>query len=229
MRFEQSPGTGIGTGLSYRYLSGVLKTQLILPIRHDIGQLLDKLEQSGEFGFRDWELVRQTLGFAYGSRRAFTYRSPKTPTPQYIVNQAAMLMIKRATNQRAEDWLSVGFAGYCENVVFKTNIVTWHEYQLEDFRIGPNWRMALRQLVANRRIRQWTEMFELKLRDYFAAEQITAFGMTTFLVESNPKAFLDFIKQVALGTKTADALALAYGKDVNALDQDWLKWIARQR
>ena len=89
--------------------------------------------------------------------------------------------------------------------------------------------MALRQLVANRRIRQWTEMFELKLRDYFAAEQITAFGMTTFLVESNPKAFLDFIKQVALGTKTADALALAYGKDVNALDQDWLKWIARQR
>ncbi len=201
---------------------------VILATRNDYLRVIDKFEESGEFGGRDWTLARQLSGFTQNSNLSVSFKA-SVPAPQHAVNSAGMLLINRSTNYKGGDWLRVGFSAYLEYTIFKMNAVTWADYELTDFNIDNNWRLALRQLLTQRRIRPWDEMSSMQLRNYGAAEHISAFGMVRFLIETDRKGFLDFIQAISEGTETQAALESGYGVDLPTLEKRWTNWISRGR
>ena len=87
----------------------------------------------------------------------------------------------------------------------------------------------MRRLAAFNKLKPWKSMFALELRDYQAPEHITSFSMVAFLIRTEPVKFLDLVRAIGQGTPAEAALTEAYGKSVEKLQVDWVKWLAGRR
>ena len=63
------------------------------------------------------------------------------------------------------------------------------------------------------------------LRDYDVRDYLQTFGMVTFLIQSEPKKFLKYTRNLRAGQEDAKALEEAYGKTVAQLEPECAKWI----
>lgn len=174
-------------------------------------------------GRQEWALVRDVSG-AWSKDLIFYKVTPEGPPPEHqAISLLASYQIREATGYRDSPWLNVGYAAFCENVTLKANRVTSLEYALNNLRFDPDWSLAIRRLAAAGGLKTWPDMFPKLLRDYQAEDHLTAYAMVAFLIQYQPRKFLDFIQETKSGMGSAEALEAAYGETIPELQQRWVK------
>ena len=129
------------------------------------------------------------------------------------------------TNFRASRWLAEGYAEYSEFVAMKKNL--WRTvYNMNPGPESGDWVSQVRQLAAARQLRPWEEQMKRDLTDWDARDYLQTFGMVSFLVQTEPKKFLTFTRNIRTGAEETPALEGAYGKKLAQLEADGNKWIA---
>jgi len=141
------------------------------------------------------------------------------------VSMAGQQQIMRATSGKAPTWLREGFAAYCENAVLGKNLVHGVDYEIAKLDFNPDWSIEMRRLAALNQLKPWETMFSIELRAYMVPEYVTSFSMVTYLIRSEPQKFLAFVRGLSSGTEPQAALTGAYGRTVDELQTDWVKWL----
>ena len=178
----------------------------------------------------NWSIVKQVAGSTIGDTSFFRQMQAGSPPPAHMaVNMAGKQQMLRASSRRAPVWLREGFASYCENAVLGKNLVHAIDYEVSKLQLNPDWSIEMRRLAAFNKLKPWKSMFALELRDYQAPEYVTSFSMVAFLIRSQPVKFLNLVKAIGQGMQSEAALTEAYGKGVDKLQNDWLKWLAGRR
>jgi hypothetical protein len=128
------------------------------------------------------------------------------------------------TNYKAPRWLAEGYAEYSEYVGLKTNL--WHTVYNQNPGPTPgDWVGQVRQLAAGGQLRPWAEQMTRDLQDWDVRDYLQTFGMVTFLIQSEPKKFLKYTRNLRAGQEDAKALEEAYGKTIEKLEPECAKWI----
>lgn len=128
------------------------------------------------------------------------------------------------TGNRAPRWLAEGYAEYSEYVGLKKNL--WHTVYNQNPGPTPgDWVGQVRQLAAGGQLRPWPEQMTRDLRDWDVRDYLQTFGMVTFLIQSEPKKFLRYTRNLRTGQEDAKALEEAYGKTIAQLEPECAKWI----
>lgn len=147
--------------------------------------------------------------------------------PEYqAVKFAATRQMMLATNWKAPEWLWEGLGAYGQQAALgDVRISTVYSSEK-----GPkavySFRDA-RQQASQRKLRPWPDMLQRELRDFEAADYFQSLGMVSFLLDSEPARFLDFLRLLKSGTFCQPALEEAYGKDLAGLQLANAKWLAR--
>jgi hypothetical protein len=150
---------------------------------------------------------------------------PVTHGPVFL---AARRQICLATDWNAPDWLSEGFAEYCDHAVHRAN--RW--YTIYDTRQQPptgDWYAEARRLAAAGGLRPWDRMMSRELRDWEPNDYVQTLGMVAFLLESEPGKFLDNCRRLAAGDDRLTALEQAYRLSSEELDERCGRWLVARR
>lgn len=176
-----------------------------------------------------WSLVRDVSG-TWVKEVIFYMARPEGPPPEHqAVSLLSSYQIRSATSYRDPSWLNVGYSAYCENATLHANRCNTLEYALNNLQIDPDWSLSVRRLAAAGGLKTWADMFPKLLRDYQAEDHLTAYAMVAFLIEYQPRKFLDFVKEIKGGLGAEEALEKAYGEKVPQLQQRWVRALAGGR
>lgn len=179
-------------------------------------------------GTEDWDLILQVAGFAGNGVKVYNaFRNQQTPCEHMTISQVAEHQIYMATDRRCKSWLGVGFPYYCEFALKRKNLVSRVKYMLGERPLGDNWNTELKRAAAARKLRPFEDMFPLDLRDYQPADHLMCFSMVSYLIRSNPEAFVRFVLLIRDGKEDKEALETAYGVTIQQLQGEWEKWAAR--
>jgi len=239
-----APAEAQKIGLSLEALKVHLHTltgsMLLTPLRPDGDELIiaaDKpsylrllkvmeAENAGNLG-DSWHLMPQVAGGTVG-RSSVTFVQPQPElTPHMAVAMIAGRSIAVASKGRAPYWLRTGFSAYGENIVFGKNLTSSVKYQLNERPLDDDWALAAKRLAAAGVLKPWNDIMGLDLQDYGPVDHVQSYAMTAFLLQSDPQKFLDMTELMAGGTEPAAAIAKAYGKPIEELQQVWLQWLVR--
>jgi hypothetical protein len=146
------------------------------------------------------------------------------PPVHHAVAMTARRQMNAATEFRCPAWMLEGFTGYGEYAVLRKNRI-FFIYDVSQRLSSVDWMLEARQNVMQKKIRPWEEMIKLELRDFSDKEYLQAFSMVVFLLQTEPKKFLDLVRYTRAGKSSADSLEMAYGAKVPELDARWAKWV----
>ncbi|QDU30909.1 hypothetical protein ETAA8_60580 [Anatilimnocola aggregata] len=131
-----------------------------------------------------------------------------------------------ATNNRAPKWLAEGFAEYCEFAALKKNL--WRTvYNQKEGPTPGDWVSQLRKFAVDKNLRPWVEQVERDIRDWDARDYLQIFGMTAFLLQTEPKKFLVYVRNLRTAADPTTALEEAYGKSIANLEPECNRWLIR--
>jgi len=134
-------------------------------------------------------------------------------------------LLRVATQERASRWLQEGFAEYCEFAALKANL--WRTVY-NDNPPPPmgSWAQQVRQLALGKQLRPWPEQRKRELRDWDARDYLQSFGMVAYLLQSDPKKFLELTRKLRAGLEEDKALEESYAMPQAALETACTKWLA---
>jgi hypothetical protein len=148
----------------------------------------------------------------------------RRPPAHGVAFMAGRKQLYLQTNYKAPRWLAEGYAEYSEYVALKKNL--WHTVYNENPSPTPgDWVSQLSQLAAAGQLRPWAQQMNRDLRDYDVRDYLQTFGMVSFLIQSEPKKFLQYTRNLRAGQEDAKALETAYGKTLAQLEPECAKWI----
>jgi hypothetical protein len=154
-----------------------------------------------------------------------------TPTPvvdRGVFNFASMLM-QNATDTKCPPWLREGFASYCENAVLNQNLCYSIAYELNEVKFEKNWNSQLKKFAEDKKLRPWSEMFSIDMISLGPLQYLTCYSMVSFLIKTDPKAFVKVVAMIRDGEGSAQAIEKAYGRKVDALQSAWGSWCLTQK
>jgi hypothetical protein len=227
------------------HLKRVTKSLALTPTRPHTYELVILWEKPSWDQFRkvmEGLYTAEQLGDSWAPAREFnSYDHYVTPhmyeTPQSIrtrppthgtVFLAARRQINVATAWHAPLWLAEGFAEYGDYAVHKAN--RW--FSIYDVSRAPpagDWMVEARRLAADDRLRPWEEMMKQELRDWESADYVQTMVMVAFLLETEPRRFLDFTQRLSKGEQDIAALERAYSAESDELDQRCTRWLLARR
>jgi hypothetical protein len=159
------------------------------------------------------------------------YETPQTARARPPSCGATFLVARRqlhlATDRRTPFWLLEGFAAYGDNVVHKMN--RWYSvYDVKQLPIG-NWLADARKLAAEARLRPWADMIVRPLADWQWEDHVQTLAMAAYLLETEPRRFLDLLKRLRAGDDPVPALESAYRTALDDLDEACTRWLLDRR
>jgi hypothetical protein len=161
------------------------------------------------------------LPFFYESRHTL----PQRPPVHGVCFMGGRRQLYVATQYRAPRWLAEGFAEYCEFAALKSNL--WHTvYNANPGPTPGDWVSQVRQLAVAGQLRPWEEQMKRELDLWDVRDYLQTFGMVAFLIQTEPKKFLEVTRKLLAGTDCGKAIEEAYGKPITKLEPECAKWLA---
>lgn len=195
--------------------------------RADYDRLIDQL--AAEQPEQDWALVRRATGSMARQRCFFNaQRGLGTPVENMALFQFAHMLILEGTEGRSPDWLTEGFASYCENAVLKKNLCYTFRYAVNQVRIGTNWNAEVARGARQDQLPSWDRLLKLDLIGMKPLDYLTCYSVVRFLA-SDPARFNTLLVDIRAGVDSRRALEHAYGRPLDDLRKMWLQWAQRQR
>jgi len=242
-QFTAAQAQSVGTAIEnlMLHLKRLTSSLVLTPARPDTYEQMVLWERPAWDRFREVmeSLYKpQELGEAWGSARQINsydhyvtphlFESPETlrhrPLTCGPVFLAARRQLQLATSRRAPLWLTEGFAAYGDHVVHKQN--RW--FMVYDSDQAPpigDWLAEGRKLAASSKFRTWAQLFRRELRDWQPNDYVQSMTMTAYLLESEPRKFVDFTRRLAAEEKDASALEAAYQSPLDKLELNCARWL----
>jgi DNA-directed RNA polymerase subunit RPC12/RpoP len=195
--------------------------------RADYDRLIDLL--AAEQPEQDWALSRRATGSMARQRCFFNaQRGLGTPVESLALFQFAHMLILEGTEGKAPDWLTEGFASYCENAVLKKNLCYTFRYAVNQVRIGTNWNAEVARSARQDQLPSWDRIFKLDLIGMKPLDYLTCYSVVRFLA-SDPPRFNTLLVDIRAGVDSRRAVEHAYGRPLDDLRKLWVQWAQRQR
>jgi hypothetical protein len=221
-------------------LESSTNTTLLTPCRPD----QDSIFILGDKGSYDTMLTKafgqksDSLAFKTGGSTGLhvSVSWPKAPPngkPAPNVNKAvfifASMLIQNSTNGKCPPWLREGFASHCENAILNSNLCYTIAYELNEVKFDKNWNTQLKKFAEERKLRPWSEIFPMDMISLGPLQYLTCYSMVSFLIRSDPKAFVKAVAMIRDGEISNVAIEKAYGRKIEDLQTAWGAWCIAQR
>ena len=178
---------------------------------------------------RERELTKKGSGFISRHACVANVQGGAGAVPQHVaVFQLAHMLIREATGDKSPDWLTAGFASYCENKLLRMNICRVFRYELNQMQLGHNWNAAVALCARNGKLITWDRVFQIDLIGVNALEYLTCYSVVGYLA-SEPARFNTLLVNLRGGMDSRSALEHAYGRKIEDLQKTWARWAVRQR
>jgi hypothetical protein len=195
--------------------------------RPDYERLIDVL--AAENPEQDWALTRRATGSMARERCFFSaQRGLGSPSENMAIFQFAHMLILEGTAGKSPDWLTEGFASYCENVVLKKNLCYAFRYAANQVRLGTNWNAEVAQSARQGQMSSWDRIFKLELIGMKPQDYLMCYSVVRFLA-SDPVRFRTLLVDIRAGVASQRAVEHAYGRTIEDLRKMWTQWAARQK
>lgn len=155
----------------------------------------------------------------YETKESLRVRPPSCGATFIVARRQVSL----ATGWRAPLWLSEGFAAYGDYMAHGMN--RWYSvYSGEQVPVG-NWMVQARRLAETDKALPWNEVFQAELRDWRDEHHFQTMSMVAFLLESEPRKFMEYLKRLNDQEVGGEALESAYSTSIADLEKRWADWI----
>ncbi|MCZ7648680.1 MAG: hypothetical protein M5U26_26055 [Planctomycetota bacterium] len=215
--------------------TGVTTLAQTRPDTHEIVVINDQASYSKWLDYLQKQQPGSDFSLAKGSGgmvgwKLSTFRSDKgTPPENCALHQFGWMLMEEATNGKAPAWLKEGFGAYAENAITRKNLMYTFHYEKNEVQFGQNWNEDAQKFAKEQKLKPWEYIFPLDLIGMKPLDYISCYSMTSFLIQANPKAFVDMLLKIRAGTDSKTAMEAAYKRKVPELQAAWGQWIFTQR
>jgi hypothetical protein len=155
---------------------------------------------------------------------------PSLPADSAAVYTFGKMLIKKATSDKAQLWLTEGFASYCENVTLGTNNMNTIQYEPTSPKLGKNWNTEIKTYANKNLLVSWERLFKLDpQKPIKAAEYLNCYAMVSCLIKVDPVRFDKMILYIRGGDDSTTAIEKAYGRKIAELQNLWGQWALVQK